>query len=107
MFINSTTNDYSLRVLPIVPKEFVEEATSLRTILTGDPSYFNQPNDDSSAEREGGDVNCAEDSGSICEVDDEQKKQAENAAVIENDRFREIHRLSYIVQVSLTVFFKY
>ena len=86
----STTSDYSLRSLPSITSEFELKAESLSSQLTGDPSYFV-----GSSDLENADEEQAEEDPAAEDNYDKQKNQLP-------EKFREVHRLSYIVKVCNT-----
>jgi len=71
----STTSDYVLRALPELSKEYHDTAENISSKFTGDPSYMAY-------------------NGAV-----EQEDEDPEAPPVE--RFREVHRLSYTVQVNI------
>lgn len=69
----STTGDYTLRALPSLSEAYESQAQALSVRFTGDPSFFNFSGADE------------------VEEEDPEAPPAE--------RFREVHRLSFVVQV--------
>lgn len=68
----STTSDYTLRAAPTLSEEYETQADSITSQFTGDPSFMAYNGEEPEEEPE------------------------EDAAPVE--RFREVHRLSYIIQ---------
>ena len=71
VFCCSTTSDYTLRAVPHLPEDYVKQAAAIRTAFLGDPSFFAY-------------------NGEEPEPEDPEAPPVE--------RFREVHRLGYIIQ---------
>lgn len=85
-FYFCTTSDYNLRSFPAISMEFEKQAGSMLTILEGDPSFFKY-ND--------------------AVEDDVQEEEGDSETPKQDSKFREIHRLAYIVKVfSISFIFK-
>jgi len=69
----SITSDYTLRAMPHLPEGYVAQAEKITTAFLGDPSFFAY-------------------NGEEPEPEDPEAPPVE--------RFREVHRLAYTVQVS-------
>lgn len=76
-----TNSDYNLRLLMHNKPEFESQASTMKSLLTGDPSYFEGAEDEPEVEPEPEDE----------EGEVKQKNQ-------EPEKFREINRLSFIVR---------
>lgn len=81
-FYFCTTSDYNLRSFPTISPEFEKQAEDILSILEGDPSFFKY-ND---------------------AVEDDVPEEDEDTETPKQDlKFREIHRLAYIVKVVSTL----
>jgi hypothetical protein len=70
----STTSDYTLKAAPPITEEYTAIASKITTAFLGDPSFFAYNGEEAEAEQE-----------------DPEAKPVE--------RFREVHRLTYTIQV--------
>ena len=68
----STTGDYTLRALPVLSDDYESQAQTLTMRFTGDPSFFN-----------------------FAGTEEVEEEDPEAPPV---ERFREVHRLSYVIQ---------
>ncbi len=74
-FYFCTTSDYTLRAMPHLPEDYVKQAAVITTAFLGDPSFFAYNGEDP-------------------EPEDPEAPPVE--------RFREVHRLAYVISVSRT-----
>lgn len=75
MFVNiSTTSDFVLRAAPHISEQYSEIASKIRVAFTGDPSFFAYNGE-------------------------EEEPEPEDPDAPPVERFREVHRLTYIVKV--------
>lgn len=79
----TTTSNYILKSFPSLTSAYEDQAKTIKSLFTGDPSFFNFSNNEEE-EQEPEPENQDEDS-------DNPRPQIE--------RFREMHRLAYIVKV--------
>jgi hypothetical protein len=70
----STTSDFVLRAIPYISEEYAEKAATIRVAFTGDPSFFAYNGE-------------------------EEEPEPEDPEAPPVERFREVHRLAFTVQV--------
>ena len=80
IFFCSTTSDYTLKAVPPISEEYSAIASKITAAFLGDPSFFAYNGEDPEAEPE-----------------DPEAKPVE--------RFREVHRLTYTIQVCFCFYF--
>lgn len=71
-FYFCTTSDYTLRAMPHLPEDYIKQAAVITTAFLGDPSFFAYNGEDP-------------------EPEDPEAPPVE--------RFREVHRLAYVINV--------
>lgn len=74
-YFSSTTSDFVLRAVPHISDEYINLASKIRIAFTGDPSFFAYNGE-------------------------EEEPEPEDPDAPPVERFREVHRLAYIVKVS-------
>lgn len=84
IFLYSTTSQYTLKAFPSLSEDYSFQASKITSAFTGDPSFFAYNGEE-----------------------EEEEQEDPDAPPIE--RFREIHRLAYTVQVFrlITIIYSY
>ena len=82
-FYFCTSSDYTLRAVPPITEDYALKAKTLLSQFEGDPSFFKYTEADEEEEPE--------------EVPNEDEEEAEKPKL--DTKFREIHRLSYVIKV--------